>query len=50
MTDDSTTPQNQYQEVEPPLKLPNGYQPTTTEMIIRGAGIQAETKEKPLEK
>lgn len=49
MTDDSTTPQNHLQEEVPAPKLPDGYQPTTTEMIIRGAGIQAETLGKPLE-
>lgn len=36
-------------ESAPINKLPEGYAPTNTEMVIRGAGMQAETKDKPLE-
>jgi len=48
-----TTPEaNQNQPmVETPaiVKLPEGYVPTNTEMVIRGAGMQIETKEKHLD-
>lgn len=36
-------------ESAPINKLPVGYAPTNTEMVIRGAGMQSEAKDKRLE-
>ena len=48
-----TTPEaNENQPVaETPaiVKLPEGYVPTNTEMVVRGAGMQIETKGKQLD-
>ena len=49
MTIDPNTPENQSQEQALVIKLPEGYKPTNTEMIIRGAGVQSENKDKPLQ-